>query len=208
VSYSTEALLTDVNGKFIPQYYDVATGEFLPLTEATGFAVNVVDSALPDGAATNAKLDSVISELDAIKTKLNGEIDTVLKGSIATLIKSFVGVTNLLTQSFFRYGENSASGSSNLIALDISQYKSKMIRIRNNYNASISVDIRFHFDPVLNSSTLTTFISSFAIPAGTSALFTPISNVELYKIPARAISITMNGAQTSGSADIYFWGGA
>jgi hypothetical protein len=164
--------------------------------------------------ATTAKQDLIIAELDAIKTKLNGTIDTELKGSNQfKIIRDFTvtpgsSSTNQTTGGSVRHAGN-IFGSTVTYA-NIKDYKKVVILIKNDFDVevgAIRVDLRLETIRHTRSS-------DRVLPAGGILLITPDQYANPDNIPqllefADEISIrtSTTNTPTSGTMRIIILGG-
>jgi len=71
MSYSSKRIKRDADQKPIPQYFNPNTDDYEALQGKNGaYNVNVLESALPAGAATDAKLDLILSKLEDVESEL------------------------------------------------------------------------------------------------------------------------------------------
>ena len=97
MSYSTISILLDKDNKPIPQYYDSALDEFVPMCnsvaidQTTSHANEVVikSATLPTGAATSAKQDILEAKIDTIDAVLDA------LNVLVTAIKDTVGIKKI-----------------------------------------------------------------------------------------------------------------
>lgn len=100
--WKSKAILTDQNGKPIPQIWDSVAGEFVP---AEG-KVTVEESALPTGAATSGNQNTGNAALADIKAAVEGTVDVQVIGSDAAVHESLTVDATVGGKAFTTAGAN------------------------------------------------------------------------------------------------------
>lgn len=96
MSATDKPLVTAADGKIAPQYYNPTTDQYQHVQGKNGGSnVNVIESVLPPGAATDAKLDLILAKLGDVEAEIEA-------------IKSTDGIKKIadgvqLTGSYQRY---------------------------------------------------------------------------------------------------------
>jgi hypothetical protein len=80
MGYGTEAILRDLNGDPIPQYFHVGDDEFKALTEEEAEEMAVFLEAIKDALEGDVQtaLDDILTATEATQTALEGNIQTSL----------------------------------------------------------------------------------------------------------------------------------
>lgn len=83
VSYNTQAIKTDVNGKPIPQYYDALHDEYRPLQGEHGASRAVLYG--PDGQPINSNNALPVSDQAVLTALTDGTQKVSVTGSLVTI---------------------------------------------------------------------------------------------------------------------------
>ena len=203
----------------VPQYkrpgstdYEAVEGQhgapFAILKDASG---NVVSPA------TDAKLEQVKSELELVKSELqtikanqlSGDQKVQLSGTKVELLKEWSD-TGLMSQVEWFYGNNRTDDNRHLIPVNYSAKPRKMILVRNLFDVAVACRGVFGFKDGTTQGAIVElpFAEEVLIGANASALLTSETVPELdYNFPGIALSFIRKGMPTTGTLNIWFFGG-
>jgi len=154
-----------------------------------------------------------VTVVGKVSPLVNSEKSVQLTGSNAVLLKTFtttffIGVSTALTRY---YGENQDATAAGLMALNVSKYKSKMVRVKNTMDKAIDVGIRGYRSTTLAESEYDIVYTLAPLASGASIwISNPVINPLLNApYPGLIVSLTssVNNIPTIGNVVIDIFGG-
>ena len=152
------------------------------------------------------KLGQLLHRATTAPIDENNPLNVALSGNKASLLKSYVGTTDLISNAGFYYGNVASSNPLTAGPLDVSKYSKRWLVIRNKYDKDviISNSSRLYLDsetpfPVFDFDPITILVNQ------TIFVEVPI----LCTMPAFGMTIALvrSSAISSGTLDLYVMGG-